>query len=418
MFEFSHIGSVLDGLKQGEMVVVVDDPNRENEGDLVMIAEKVTPEAINFMAKYGRGLICMPLEKAIIEKLELPPMVGLNTDPYGTAFTVSIDVDNGSTGISAYDRAATILKATSEGVSAEDFKRPGHIFPLAAKEGGVLVRRGHTEASVDLAKLAGAAGAAVICEILNEDGTMARLPELIIFAKTHGLKMMTIEALAAYRQEKEAVKTFPWLEQATETKMPTAYGDFKSYGFVDHRDGSHHMALVMGDVRQRGKSVKAESALEEEEPVLVRVHSECLTGDVFGSKRCDCGQQLDKALKAIAEKGRGVLIYLRQEGRGIGLINKLKCYELQEQGHDTVSANLALGFEADLRDYSVGGAMLQILGVSKIQLITNNPEKMASLKLSGIQVAERVEKKVEVFEENKVYIQTKIEKMNHIPQTI
>ncbi len=406
MFEFSHIGSVLEGLKQGEMVVVVDDPNRENEGDLVMIAEKVTPEAINFMAKYGRGLICMPLEKQMIEKLELNPMVGLNTDPFGTAFTVSIDVDNGSTGISAHDRAATILKTVSAGVSADDFKRPGHIFPLAAKEGGVLVRRGHTEASVDLAKMAGCQGAAVICEILNEDGTMARLPELIVFAKKHGLKMMTIEALAAYRKEQGAVKSFDWLEQATETKMPTAYGDFKSYGFVDHRDGGHHVALVMGDVT------------EQEEPILVRVHSECLTGDVFGSKRCDCGQQLDQALKSIAEKGSGILIYLRQEGRGIGLINKLKCYELQEQGYDTVSANLALGFEADLRDYSVGGAMLHALGASNVQLMTNNPEKVTALKLSGIHVASRLEKKVEIFEENKAYIQTKIEKMNHIPYTI
>ncbi len=402
MFEFSHIGSVLEGLKRGEMVVVVDDPNRENEGDLVMIAEKVTPEAINFMAKHGRGLICMPLEKSLIQKLELQPMVGLNTDPFGTAFTVSIDADNGSTGISAFDRAETILRAVSEGVRAEDFKRPGHIFPLAAKEGGVLVRRGHTEASVDLAKLAGCKGAAVICEILNEDGTMARLPELTVFAKKHGLKMMTIEALATYKTETESKRsTFQWLEQAAKVKMPTAYGDFSGYGFVDHRDGSHHMALVMGDVA------------ESQEPVLVRVHSECLTGDVFSSKRCDCGQQLDSALKAIAEKGRGVLIYLRQEGRGIGLINKLKCYELQERGFDTVSANLELGFEADLRDYSVGAAMLKALDVSNIQLMTNNPEKISALNENGVAVAGRVEKPVEVFDENRVYLQTKAEKMNH-----
>lgn len=400
MFEFSHVGSVLEGLKKGEMVVVVDDPNRENEGDLVMIAEKVTPEAINFMATHGRGLICMPLEESLIQKLSLEPMVGHNTDIYGTAFTVSIDVDNGSTGISAYDRAATILKAVTSEAKPEDFKRPGHIFPLAAKAGGVLVRKGHTEASVDLAKLAGCKGAAVICEILNDDGTMARLPELMVFAEKHGLKVMTIEALEAYRRER-AIINFDWLEQAAETQMPTAYGNFKSYGFVDHRDGSHHMALVMGEI--------------DADPLLVRVHSECLTGDVFGSKRCDCGQQLDKALNAISERGKGILIYLRQEGRGIGLINKLKCYELQEQGYDTVSANLALGFEVDLRDYSVGAAMLHALGARKIQLMTNNPEKVKELSLGGLEVVSRVAEKVTIYDENRHYIQTKIEKMNHIP---
>lgn len=410
MFEFDDVRSVLEGLSRGEMVVVVDDPNRENEGDLVMVAEKATPEAINFMARYGRGLICMPLEEALIQKLDLAPMVGHNTDVYGTAFTVSIDVANGSTGISAFDRAETILKAVSQDAVPDDFKRPGHIFPLAAKEGGVLVRRGHTEASVDLAKLSGHQGAAVICEILNDDGTMARLPQLIEFAKVHGLKMMTIEDLAAYRAAEEKRQVLAqtetalpeWLEQAAVVKMPTDYGDFDGYGFVDHRDGSHHMALVMGKVA------------EQETPVLVRVHSECLTGDVFGSKRCDCGQQLNSALKSIAEAGSGVLVYLRQEGRGIGLINKLKCYELQEQGHDTISANLALGFDADMRDYSVGVGMLRALGVKNVQLMTNNPEKIQAMTSQGIFVDKRLEKPVKVYAENRAYLETKVEKMNHL----
>lgn len=394
MFKFSDIGSVLKGLAQGEMVVVVDDPNRENEGDLVMIAEKVTAESINFMAKYGRGLICMPLEEKLIQKLELAPMVSNNTDLYETAFTVSIDIDNGSTGISAYDRAQTILGAVSPDAEASRFKRPGHIFPLAAKKGGVLERRGHTEASVDLAKLAGCQGAAVICEIMNEDGTMARLPELMVFAEVHGLKLMTIEDLAAYRVS--------WLEQAATTKMPTSYGDFQAVGFVDQRTGAHHMALTLGDWTDSDVSVP------------VRIHSECLTGDVFGSKRCDCGQQLDLALKSIAEAGRGVLIYLRQEGRGIGLINKLKCYELQEQGYDTVTANEALGFAADLREYSVAAEILKKLSIQKVDLMTNNPEKIRALEDEGIRVHRKQTTQIEIYPENKQYLQTKVEKMNHL----
>lgn len=427
MFEFSDIGSVLEGLKNGEMVVVVDDPSRENEGDLVMVAEKVTDQAINFMAKYGRGLICMPLELKLIEQLELPQMVGANTDGYGTAFTVSIDVDNKSTGISAHDRAQTILKAVEPSATAYDFVRPGHVFPLAAKQGGVLERKGHTEASVDLAKLSGHKGAAVICEILNEDGTMARLPELIEFAQKHQLKLMTIEDLVAYREQlstdvekvvaeenlfsdnslKQTVDNdMPvWLEKAAITQMPTAYGDFEAVGFVDHRTGAHHMALVMG-----ADALTAENNV----PTLVRMHSECLTGDVFGSKRCDCGQQLDAALKSIFEAKAGVLIYLRQEGRGIGLINKLKCYELQERGYDTVTANLELGFEADLRDYVIGAEMLKALKVNRISLMTNNPEKIDCLERNGIVVENRLVNKVEVYPENKSYLQTKIEKMNHM----
>ncbi len=410
MFEFSDIGSVLEGLKNGEMVVVVDDPSRENEGDLVMVAEKVTDQAINFMAKYGRGLICMPLEPQLIAQLELPQMVGDNTDGYGTAFTVSIDVDNKSTGISAHDRAQTILKAVEPGATPFDFVRPGHIFPLAAKQGGVLEREGHTEASVDLATLSGHKGAAVICEILNEDGTMARLPELIEFAQKHQLKLMTIEDLVVYRETLEADVTTgieadkpTWLEKAAITQMPTAYGDFEAVGFVDHRTGAHHMALVMGDL-----------SVENNLPTLVRMHSECLTGDVFGSKRCDCGQQLDAALKSISEAKAGVLIYLRQEGRGIGLINKLKCYELQERGYDTVTANLELGFEADLRDYVIGAEMLKALKVKHINLMTNNPEKIECLEKNGIVVEKRLVNKVEVYPENQAYLQTKIEKMNHM----
>lgn len=416
MFEFSDIGSVLEGLKNGEMVVVVDDPNRENEGDLVMVAEKVTDQAINFMAKYGRGLICMPLEPQLIAQLELQQMVGANTDGYGTAFTVSIDVDNKSTGISAHDRAQTILKAVEPGATAYDFVRPGHIFPLAAKQGGVLERKGHTEASVDLARLSGYKGAAVICEILNEDGTMARLPELIEFAQKHQLKLMTIEDLVVYRETLEAAVPIAievavsatadmpkWLEKAAITQMPTAYGDFEAVGFVDHRTGAHHMALIMGDL-----------SVENNQPTLVRMHSECLTGDVFGSKRCDCGQQLDAALKSISEAKSGVLIYLRQEGRGIGLINKLKCYELQERGYDTVTANLELGFEADLRDYVIGAEMLKALKVNRISLMTNNPEKIDCLEKNGIVVEKRLVNKVEVYPENQAYLQTKIEKMNHL----
>lgn len=394
MFKFSDIGGVLKGLAQGEMVVVVDDPNRENEGDLVMIAEKVTAESINFMAKYGRGLICMPLEEKLIKKLELAPMVSNNTDLYETAFTVSIDIDNGSTGISAYDRAQTILGAVSPDAEASRFKRPGHIFPLAAKKGGVLERRGHTEASVDLAKLAGCQGAAVICEIMNEDGTMARLPELMVFAEVHGLKLMTIEDLAAYR--------LSWLEQAATTKMPTSYGDFQAVGFVDQRNGAHHMALTLGDLSSSDLAVP------------VRIHSECLTGDVFGSKRCDCGQQLDLALISIAKAGRGVLIYLRQEGRGIGLINKLKCYELQEQGYDTVTANEALGFAADMREYSVAAEILKKLKIDQVDLMTNNPEKIQALEDEGIRVHRKQTTQIEIYPENKQYLQTKVEKMNHL----
>lgn len=413
MFEFSSIGSVLEGLKQGEMVIVIDDPGRENEGDLVMLAEHATPEAINFMARYGRGLICMPMEEALIQKLSLEPMVTHNTDNHETAFTVSIDVDNGSTGISAGDRSATIRKAISDEAKPEDFRRPGHIFPLAAKTGGVLVRRGHTEASVDLAKLCDSPGAAVICEILNEDGTMARVPELITFAKTHGLKMMTIEALAVYMAEKASHTPQVdklWLEQAALANMPTSFGKFQIHGFVDHKRGAHHLALSMGLIQnvKAGDIVTASSRMP-----LVRIHSECLTGDVFGSKRCDCGEQLEKSLQAIEAEGCGVLIYLRQEGRGIGLINKLKAYELQERGYDTISANHALGFKTDLRSYEVAAEMLSQFGLNQVRLITNNQEKIEGLEASGIQVVERVALSSTVFPENESYLKTKVEQLHH-----
>ncbi len=415
MFEFISVRSVLEGLKQGEMVIVIDDPGRENEGDLVMLAEHATPEAVNFMARYGRGLICMPMEEALIKKLSLEPMVTHNTDNHETAFTVSIDVDNGSTGISAGDRAETIIKAISKDAKPEDFRRPGHIFPLAAKTGGVLVRRGHTEASVDLAKLCESPGAAVICEILNEDGSMARVPELIEFAKIHGLKMMTIEALANYMAEQAPCScppksVTPWLERAAIANMPTSTGKFQIHGFVDHRSGAHHLALCMGleQTVKSGEVITAASRLP-----LVRVHSECLTGDVFGSRRCDCGEQLEKSLKAIENEGCGVLIYLRQEGRGIGLINKLKAYELQERGHDTVSANHALGFETDLRSYEAAAEILSQLGLNQIRLITNNQEKIEGLESAGIQVVERVGLSSTVFPENEAYLKTKVEQLNH-----
>ncbi|MDA8228631.1 MAG: bifunctional 3,4-dihydroxy-2-butanone-4-phosphate synthase/GTP cyclohydrolase II [Desulfitobacterium hafniense] len=392
---FNTIEEAIEDIRAGKMIVVVDDEDRENEGDLLMAADKVTPEAINFMAINGRGLICVPLTPSRIEELQLDPMVQQNTDPHGTAFTVSVDAASSTTGISAHERAATVQVLLDPASKPQDLRRPGHIFPLKAKEGGVLVRAGHTEGAVDLARLAGLTPAGVICEIMNEDGTMARVPDLLKFVEHHGLKIITLKDLISYRRKTEKL-----VERVIGISLPTDFGEFKAIGYHSILDNQEHLALVKGTV-------------DDGEPVLVRVHSECLTGDVFHSRRCDCGDQLTAALEQIEREGRGVLLYMRQEGRGIGLLNKLKAYKLQEEGKDTVEANLALGFPPDLRDYGVGAQILVDLGITEVQLMTNNPRKIVGLDGYGLEVVSRVPIEMPAKPENIRYLNTKRTKLGH-----
>lgn len=395
-FKFNTIEEAIADLKAGKLIVVTDDPDRENEGDLICAAEFATLENVNFMACYAKGLICMPMSRELTGKLGLEQMVSNNTDNHATAFTVSIDHVSTTTGISALERSVTAMKCVEDDAKPMDFRRPGHMFPLESKPGGVLERSGHTEATVDLVRIAGLKECGLCCEIMREDGTMMRTKELVDFARQFDLKIITIADLIAYRRRTEML-----VEQVTVADMPTKYGLFKAYGYVNKINGEHHVALVKGDVT-------------DGEPVLCRVHSECLTGDAFGSLRCDCGEQLAEALRRIEKAGRGVLLYLRQEGRGIGLINKLRAYHLQDGGMDTVEANLALGFKADLRDYGIGAEILADLGVKKMILMTNNPLKLKGLEGYGLEIVGREPIEMTCNEKNEFYMYTKYKKMGHL----